>query len=155
MRVPAPVQPDHRKVEPVVGAHDSRITLRRISDRQSRCTYCQCIQKLTSCNHFLSFLRMVVEALTAPQHFYRLISFGKNQQASIFVGSPRWAQYTSAKPINCTRGTSHSRLGQSIPVRTLEIAPASCNSFFIPAQLCRVDSSGVPPPRQWVSRLTA
>src|SRR6266853_3440959 len=113
MSVPAPVQPDHRKVEPVVGAHDSPITLRRISDRHSRCTYCQCIQKLTSCNHFLSFSRMVVEALTPPRHLYRLISFGKNQQASIFMGSPRWAQYTSAKTINCTRGPSHTRLGQS------------------------------------------
>jgi hypothetical protein len=35
------------------------------------------------------------------------------------------------------------------------IAPASCSAFFMPAQLCRVDSSAVPAPRQCVSRLTA
>src|SRR5690242_4480635 len=34
-------------------------------------------------------------------------------------------------------------------------APTCLSSCFIPAQLCRVDSSGVPPPRQCVSRLTA
>ena len=32
---------------------------------------------------------------------------------------------------------------------------ASCNSFFIPVQLLREDSSGEPPPFQWVYRLTA
>src|SRR5258708_39570523 len=112
MSVPAPVALDHRKVERFFTPPDPRVTPPVISDRQSRCTYCQCIQKLTSCNHFLSFSRMVVEALTPPRHFYRLISFGKNQQASIFMDSPRWAQYTSAKTINCTRGPSHTRLGQ-------------------------------------------
>jgi hypothetical protein len=34
-------------------------------------------------------------------------------------------------------------------------APASIKHFFIPAKLMRVDSSGVPPPRQCVSKLTA
>src|ERR1700733_6706196 len=34
-------------------------------------------------------------------------------------------------------------------------APAARSCSFIPAQLWRVDSSGVPAPRQWVSRLTA
>src|SRR5207237_10110762 len=34
-------------------------------------------------------------------------------------------------------------------------APSCCSSCFTPAQLCRGDSSGVPAPRQCVSRLTA
>lgn len=33
--------------------------------------------------------------------------------------------------------------------------PAAIRHFFIPAQLTRLDASGVPPPRQWVSRETA
>src|SRR5580693_3467110 len=39
--------------------------------------------------------------------------------------------------------------------RLTHSAPTFCNSSFIPAQLCLVDSSGVAAPRQWVSRLTA
>src|SRR5579864_1204033 len=37
---------------------------------------------------------------------------------------------------------------EPLRVKAFHSAPAPCSSFFMPAQLCRVDSSGVPAPRQ-------
>src|SRR5580658_4333984 len=53
------------------------------------------------------------------------------------------------------RDQTFPRNGLSPFPLAIHSAPAFCNSSFIPAQLCRVDSSAVVAPRQWVSRLTA
>src|ERR1700730_6553873 len=51
------------------------------------------------------------------------------------------------------RGKTERGAGQTKPSRFQKLPARSCS--FIPAQLCRLDSSIVPAPRQWVSRLTA
>src|SRR4029077_19819783 len=53
MSVTAPVQSDHRKVESIIGTGDSAIALCRTAHRQPRRAHCKCIEKLSSCNHFL------------------------------------------------------------------------------------------------------
>src|SRR5207247_9243489 len=64
MSVPAPIQPDHRKVEPFLAAHNPLRPFRRRSHGQPRRSHRQCIQKLTSCNHRLP--SSLLAALAAP-----------------------------------------------------------------------------------------
>src|SRR5439155_12541674 len=61
-------------------------------------------------------------------------------------------RFCERKAFGCLRSNRYIMLSA---IRLNHIAPASCRAFFMPAQLCLVDSSGVPAPRQWVSRLTA
>jgi len=75
---PRPFSPITAKLKPVVGAHDSRITLRRISDRQPRRAHCQCIQKLTPSNHLFFPSRGVIEALTQPPNSHRFVLLASN-----------------------------------------------------------------------------
>src|ERR1700722_1220434 len=50
MGVPAPIQPNHSKVEAIIGAEDLAITLCRRSHGQPRCAHCKSIDEFTSRN---------------------------------------------------------------------------------------------------------
>src|SRR5258705_7062470 len=50
--ISTPMETDHRKVEPIIRAHNLAVALGRRSDRQPSRAYRKCVEKLTPCNHF-------------------------------------------------------------------------------------------------------
>ena len=66
MRIGAAVQPDHRKVEPLVGAHDLAVALGGAGEREARCADCKGVEKLTACDHLVLLGRADVRFFAEP-----------------------------------------------------------------------------------------
>src|SRR5262249_17125368 len=67
MRVATPIQTDNGEVQSIIGTHDLAVTFCRSSHGQTRSPHCQCVEKLTSCNHRCSFSRIFNAPLSASE----------------------------------------------------------------------------------------
>ena len=111
MSVGAAIQPNHGKVEAIIGTENLAIALCRGSHGQPRRAHRKCIEKLTSCSHHFSL--SLVPLSQIARHLSPADKIAGQQEIPAFV-----------------------------------------SVFLSPSMLMRVDASGVPAPRQWVSRLS-
>jgi len=88
MRVTAPIQADHRKVQPIVGPEDLRITLGRGSHRQAGRANNERIEKSASCNHHFPFGRRTWPALGPARRIAQRAAFWLNFLPRLDIPNP-------------------------------------------------------------------